>query len=121
MHNVRPYVYSRPCLNIICNNILTTGIFPDVWKKSNILSIIKKEDKQLSKNDRPISLLPILCKIFEKLLFKNLYNYFHSNNLIAIKQSGFCPGDSNTNQLIELATIFTFHLTRGYLKYGLFT
>ena len=67
-----------------------------------MVPIHKKENKQLLKNYRPISLLPICANIFEKLLFNHLYNYFHSNNRITERQSGFRPGDSTTNQLIDL-------------------
>ena len=91
-----------PPLKIIFNNILVIGIFPDIWKAANVVLIRKKEDKQLLKNYRPISLLPIRAKIFEKLLFQHLYNYFHSNNLITEKQSWFQPGVYTTNQLIDL-------------------
>ena len=62
----------------------------------------KKKDKQLVSNYRPISLLPLFSKIFERIVFKNLYNYFISNNLITKNQSGFRPGDSGTNQLLSL-------------------
>ena len=90
------------CGDTIFNNILVTGIFPDIWNAANVVPIHKKEDKQLLKNYRPLSLLPICAKIFEKFLFKHLYNYFHSNNLITEKQSGFRQGDATTNQLIDL-------------------
>ena len=54
------------------------------------LPIFKKENKQPVKNYRPISLLPIImAKVFERLLFRTVYNYFKSNNLITKKQSGF--------------------------------
>ena len=53
-------------------------------------------------NYRPISLLPILAKVFEKIIFKNLYNYLTANKLITKNQSGFRPGDSCTNQLLSL-------------------
>ena len=88
-------------LKIIFENILKTGIFPEQWKQANVVPIHKKENKQFLKNYRPISLLPICAKIFEKVLFKYLYDYFDSNNLITKKQSGFRPGDSTTNQLID--------------------
>ena len=90
-----------PPLKIIFESILTSGIFPDVWKTANVLPIFKKENKQLVENYRPISLLPIMAKLFGRLLFRTLYNYFQSNNLITKKQSGFRPGDSATNQLID--------------------
>ena len=64
--------------------------------------IHKKDDKQLVKNYRPISLLPICSKLFEKLVFNCLYTYLNNNGLISKNQSGFRPGDSTTNQLLYL-------------------
>ena len=89
-------------LEIIFNNIIETGEFPDQWKLANVTPIHKKKDKQIHTNYRPISLLPLLAKIFDKAIFKHLYNYFFSNSLISLNQSGFTPGDSCTNQLISL-------------------
>ena len=89
-------------LKIIFDNILDTGIFPDQWKEANVTPVHKKKDKQDIVNYRPISLLPILAKIFERIIFKNLYNYLSSNKLISKNQSGFRPGDSVTNQLLYL-------------------
>ena len=54
------------------------------------------------KNYRPISLLPICGKVFEKNIFNNLYNHLTTDHLITKKQSGFRPGDYTTNQLIDL-------------------
>ena len=73
-----------------------------MWKLANVIPIFKKGDKQLIKNYRPISLLPICGKVFEKIIFNNLCNYLNTNNLITKNQSGFRPGDSTTNQLLCL-------------------
>jgi len=89
-------------LKIIFDNILKTSVYPDSWKLANVTPIYKKNDKQSIKNYRPISLLPICGKIFEKIIFNNLYNYFNANNLITKNQSGFRPSDSTTNQLLYL-------------------
>ena len=89
-------------LHIIFKNILSTSIYPDMWKLANVTPIFKKGDKQLINNYRPISLLPICGKSFEKIIFNNLYNYLHLNGLIDENQSGFRPGDSTTNQLLYL-------------------
>ena len=89
-------------LNIIFKNIINTGVFPLLWKSANVTPTHKKESKQTIKNYRPISLIPIFAKIFEKLLFSNMYNFFVKNNLITKNQSGFRPNDSVTNQLISL-------------------
>ena len=73
-----------------------------MWKLANVIPIFKKGDKQLIKNYRPIFLLPICGKIFEKIIFNNLYSYFNANYLIIKNQSGFCPGGSTSNQLLYL-------------------
>ena len=89
-------------LKLIFENILSTGVFPEIWKRANLTPIHKKGSKQLVTNYRPISLLPICSKLFEKIVFKYLYNYLTQNNLITKNQSGFRPGDSTINQLIDL-------------------
>ena len=80
-------------LNLIFNNILRTAKFPKQWKRANVTPVHKKESKQLIKNYRPISLLPIFAKMFEKILFMHLYNHLTQNKLITNNQSGFRPGD----------------------------
>ena len=55
-------------LKIIFSNILSTSNYPNLWKVANVIPIHKKGDKQLIKNYRPISLLPICGKILEKIL-----------------------------------------------------
>ena len=54
------------------------------------------------KNYRPISLLLIFGKIFERVIFKDLFNYFHKNELCTKCQSGFLPGDSCISQLLSI-------------------
>ena len=64
--------------------------------------IRKKNDKQCIKNYRLVSLLPICSKIFERLLFNELYRFFSENDLLASIQSSFRPGDSCINQLLSI-------------------
>ena len=87
-------------LGIIFKNCINKSVFPTKWKKANVLPVFKKDNKQQLNNYRPISLLPIFSKIFEKIIFKNLYSYLLSNNLISTKQSGFIKGDTTINQLL---------------------
>ena len=81
---------------------IETSVYPDMWKVANVTAIYKKDDKILVKSYRPISLLPICGKMFEKLIFIHLYSYLNSNNLLTKNQSGFRPGDSTINQLLFL-------------------
>ena len=88
-------------LRIIFRNILSTAIYPDMWK---VAPIFKKGDKRLIKTYRQISLLPICGKMFEKIIFNNLYNHLITHHLITKHQSGFELVIPTTIQLIDLAT-----------------
>ena len=92
---------SKP-LFVIFQNCISKGIFPDKWKKANVIPIFKKDKKHFVKNYRPISLLPIFAKIFERIIFKDLYYHLMSNKLITENQSGFIKGDSTINQLLSI-------------------
>ena len=52
-------------LTLLFENCLTSGEFPNVWKKSNIIPVHKNWDKQLIKNQRPVPLLPICGKLMK--------------------------------------------------------
>ena len=71
-------------------------------EKRKYYSSHKKDDKTLINNYRPISLLPILGKIFERVIYNSLFNYFLSNKLFTSSQSGFLPGDSCIAQLLSI-------------------
>ena len=71
-------------------------------KKGNIVPIHKKNNKQNIKNYRPVSLLPICRKIFERLVFNEMFIYFSANKRLSKNQSGFQPGDSCINQLLSI-------------------
>ena len=62
-------------LSIIFRNCINHSAFPDLWKKSNICPIHTKGDKQINNNYRPVSLLPICGKMFERLIFISLFEY----------------------------------------------
>ena len=69
-------------LSLIYKNCIDTGVFPDIWKKSNIVPVYKRGDKQIIDNYRPISLLPICGKILEKILLNLIYEFLEENNLL---------------------------------------
>ena len=89
-------------LKIIFEESLKKGIFPDIRKKGNIIPAHKKDGKTLINNYRPISLLPIFGKIFERVIYNSLFNYFLSNKLFTPSQSGFLPGDSCIAELLSI-------------------
>ncbi|MEO0684333.1 MAG: reverse transcriptase family protein, partial [Cyanobacteria bacterium J06649_11] len=91
----------KPLMNIFRYS-LASNKFPDCWKKANVVPVFKKGDKTIIKNYRPVSLLPVFGKIFEKCIFDSIYNYMESNSLFSACQSGFRKGDSCISQLLSI-------------------
>ena len=89
-------------LSIIFKNCLQTGNFPNNWKKSNVVPIHKKGDKQFLQNYRPVSLLPICSKIFEKIIFNPMLDFLEEYSLLCPHQSGFRSSDSCQSQLLSI-------------------
>ena len=66
----------------------------------------KIKNKQLILNYRPISLLPIFGKIFEKVALNRTYHFLLNEGLLNSNQSGFRPSDSCINQLLAITDEF---------------
>ena len=98
-------------LKLTFKALLQEGTFPSCWKKANVVPVYKREDKNLLKNYRPISLLPIFGKIFERTLYKVLFNYFQKNLFFSECQSGFLPGDSCISRLLSIVDDINFQLS----------
>jgi len=76
-----------PSLTNITNLSIRSGVFPDKWKVAIVLPVYKDDIKSEASNYRPISILPIVSKIIEKIIFIQLY--LITNNLLAESQHGF--------------------------------
>ena len=63
-------------LELIIKSMVNEGVFPEDWKKRNVVPIHKNKLKNVIKNYRPISLLPVFLKVLERLLFDTLFNFF---------------------------------------------
>ena len=63
------------------NQVFNTGIFPDRLKLAKIIPVFKKGDSKLINNYRPISLLPVISKVLEKIIANQLSQYFEDNKL----------------------------------------
>ena len=90
----------RDPLILIINQSMLTGIFPGKLKIAKVIPLFKKDERHNMDNYRPISILPAISKIFERVVYNQLYEYFSSNKLFYEGQYGF-RGDHST----ELANI----------------
>jgi endonuclease/exonuclease/phosphatase family metal-dependent hydrolase len=86
----------------IFNMSIRLGSFPASWKRANIVPVWKgKGCKKEPSNFRPISILPILARILEKLLAAQLYRYCDANSIIPVQQFGFRQRSSCEMALIK--------------------
>ena len=89
------------------------------WKRL-VVPIHKKGDKQTLRNYHPVSLLPVCTKIFERLLYNEMFGFFLDKGLISANQSGFKPGDSCINQLLSIMHNIYKSFDDGYEVRGVF-
>ena len=81
------------------NKFMNDGTFPNILKTGKITPIFKKGDSQTFDNYRPISILPIFGKIFEKLMYIRLYSFLLCKNVIYDKQFGFRKNHSTSHAI----------------------
>ena len=81
-----------PQIRDIVNTCILTGKYPNEWKKAKVLPIPKKNRVMGFADLRPISILPVLSKVCERLLWSQLTKYVENNNLLPETQSGFRTG-----------------------------
>ena len=89
-------------LCIFYKQSLTEGILPPICKSASVIPIYKGGNKSCAANYRPISLTPVLIKIFERILRIAIVNFLDENNLMNNTQHGFRKGRSCISALLEV-------------------
>lgn len=89
-------------LAILINKSIHFGIFPKVLKIGKVTPIYKTGDKSDPSNYRPITVLPIISKIFEKVIQTRLNSFLNSINFISPAQYGFCAASSTEAACVNL-------------------
>ena len=107
-------------LMLIFNKAITSGQYPDALKIAKVIPLFKKGDNTLITNYRPISLLSLLNKIFEKLLYRRLYKFLHKHNVLYKYQFGFRKGYSTTMALIEILNNIKIAIDNNKFVCGIF-
>ena len=105
-----------PSLTEIFNQSISRGVFPMEWKLARVTPVFKKGSKSDVNNYRPISVIPIVAKIFEKIVYDQLYRYLNSNNLLTNCQSGFRSLHSTLTALLETANSWNVNIDKGFLN-----
>ena len=104
----------RPVTRLL-NLSISTGKFPDIWKCSKVSALFKCGDRTNPTNYRPISILPTLSKIMEKVVHSQFYKFLNSHDLLSSKQFGFRPKYSTTTALSNFADEVLLNMEQGNL------
>ena len=116
-HIMNPLI--QPLTHVI-NQMINTGLFPDNLKIAKVKPLFKKGDKSLFTNYRPISLLPAISKVFEKVIFKELYAYFTENDIFFKSQYGFRSKHSTELAALELMDRIVLDLENKGTPFSIF-
>ncbi|KAJ8726971.1 hypothetical protein PYW08_015368 [Mythimna loreyi] len=102
-----------PIITHLINLCFNSGIFPTLLKKSIITPVHKGGNRDDVNNYRPISVLPAISKIVEKLTNTRLVNYLNKFKIISSSQFGFRQGVSTEDAIDALSSLVTEHLDAG--------
>ncbi len=103
--------FTKLTLTLI-NETIINGTFPEVLKTAKVIPIFKKGDKQNLNNYRPISLLPVLSKIVEKIMNKQITDKLDEYKLIDENQYGFRTEHSTEDAVVK----FIDYIERAKVK-----
>ena len=104
-------------LGLIFNRSIETSIFPDEWKSARITPLYKKcGNRSDPSNYRPISIIPVVAKVFERIVYDQVYRYLTEYKLLCCYQSGFRTLHSTVTALIEATDSWSLNVDRGLVN-----
>ena len=95
-------------------------VFPDKLKIAKVIPLFKKGDESLIENYRPIFLLSSISKVFERIVFNQLYKYLDDNNLLFDSQYGFRKHHSTELAAVELIDRIYETMDQGDIPISIF-
>ena len=105
-------IITSPLTHII-NLSLSQGIMPDDLKNARVVPLHKKTSKTDVGNYRPVSVLNVISKVFERVVHDQLHQYMHDMNLLYEYQSGFHKSYSTDTCLMHLTDYIQLEMDKG--------
>ncbi|CAB4022314.1 Hypothetical predicted protein [Paramuricea clavata] len=109
-----PYIYEA--LTNLFNLSLTTNKFPTRWNIAKVFPLHKTEERDNANNYRPISVLSSIARLFERLVYNQMYAYLSKHRLINTRQSGFRSLHSTMTALLDMTNQWCFNIDKGMLN-----
>ena len=112
-------IISVPICDIFKQSI-RQGIFPDDWKNARVTPLFKQGDRGNVNNYRPISVIPIVAKVFERIVYEQLYAYLEEHEILCKNQSGFRAIHSTVTALLEATDAWAYNIDIGKINAVIF-
>ena len=113
------HIISAPLANLI-NNSVQRGIFPSKLKHAKIIPIFKDGDEAEPGNYRPISLLSVFNRLFEKIMYNRLKSFFSKHCLFYESQYGFRKQRSTEHAILDIVNKIQSNMDKGMFSCGVF-
>ena len=113
-------IYITEPLTYIINPSLTTGMIPSSWKEAKVLPVFKSGSSSVMDNYRPISVLPAVSKILERIVHGQLSKYLEENALMSPYQFGFRRKHSTSLAVTYLSDTIRKSINKGELTGAIF-
>ena len=110
---------TSPVTHII-NSCITSSSFPDQWKISRVCPIPKVTNPTTLADYRPISILPILSKVFERTILGQMLEFIEKRTVYSPNQAGFRKGHSTTTILLKLKSDIKSAMKKGEVTLAVF-
>ena len=110
---------TSPIVNII-NSSIDKEIFPDSWKVARVCPVSKIDNPMHEKDFRPISILPVLSKIYEKVILKQPSDYIERTSIYNSMQSSFRKGHSTRTFLLKVRDDIQKPLNKNKIRMSAF-
>jgi hypothetical protein len=104
----------------LINKSLSSGVFPDEMKVARVIPLFKGGDSQLINNYRPVSVLSIFSKIYERIIYNRVLKFINDNDLLYKYQFGFRANYSTSMALITLTDKIITAIDKNDITLGTF-
>ena len=105
-----------PSCDIVNQSISLLGTFPDDWKCARVTPLFKQGDRDDVDNYRPISVISVVPKVFERIVYDQLYTCLEEHEIVGKYQSGFLSIHSTVTALLEATDTWASNIDRGKIN-----